>query len=53
MSVEAAVLLPWYADLFTDEERRVSRRRLVDHDFDVDGFLRDRQARRPAWTPEP
>ena len=33
MSVEAAALLPWYRALFTDEERAVAHRRLVDHDF--------------------
>jgi len=53
MSVEAAALLPWYADLFSDEQRGVARRRLVEHGFDVDGFLRDRQARPPAWIQEP
>ncbi len=38
-SVEAHVLLPRFEPLFTDEERRIARTRLLDHGFDVDGFL--------------
>jgi hypothetical protein len=52
MSVEAAALLPWYEALFTDEERAVARRRLVDHGFDIDEFLENRSTRAPAWTVE-
>lgn len=50
MSVEAAVLLPWYELLYTDDERAVARRRLVEHRFDVDAFLRTRCATPPSWT---
>lgn len=50
MSVEAFVLLPWYRDLFTEDERETARRRLVDHEFDVDRFLRSAAQRPPAWT---
>ncbi|RSM86304.1 hypothetical protein DMH04_14145 [Kibdelosporangium aridum] len=39
-SVEASVLRPEYEPLFTDDERATARRRLEDHQFDVDGFLR-------------
>jgi hypothetical protein len=53
MGVEAAALLPSYAGLFSDEERRVARRRLIEREFDVDGFLRDRQVRPPAWAQAP
>ena len=52
MSVEAAALLPWYADLFTEDERSVARRRLVEHHFDVDTFLRSRTTMPPAWIGE-
>jgi hypothetical protein len=38
-SVEAHVLLRKYEPLFSDEERRIARRRLEDQGFDVDGFL--------------
>ena len=39
-SVEAFVLRPKYAVLFSEEERRVARRRLEDHGFDVDEYLK-------------
>lgn len=38
-SVEAAVLKPAYAALFTDGERAVARYRLDRHGFDVDAYL--------------
>ncbi len=50
MSVEAAVLLPWYQPLFTDEERAIARRRLADHQFDVEDFLRTRGVTPPSWA---
>lgn len=40
-SLEAHVLLPEYAPLFSDRERRKARRRLEDHGFDVTAYLRD------------
>ena len=48
-SVEAMVLLPWYAHLFTDDERETARRRLTEHGFDVEGLLQSRSAHPPAW----
>ncbi|MBE1465679.1 hypothetical protein [Kibdelosporangium phytohabitans] len=39
-SVEASVLRPKYRSLFTDTEQDAARRRLEDHQFDVEGFLR-------------
>jgi hypothetical protein len=39
LSVEAHVLLPRFARLFTDRERRTARFRLEQHGMDVDGFL--------------
>ena len=50
MSAEAAALLPWYEELFTATELAVARRRLIEHKFDVDAFLRTRTASPPAWT---
>lgn len=40
LSVEFFVVLPEYADLFTEEERSEARRRLEAHDFDVEVHLR-------------
>ena len=39
LTVEAVVLRPEWADLFTDDERAIARRRLTDYGFDVDLFL--------------
>ena len=39
LSVEAHVLLPRFASVFSPIERRTARRRLEQHEFDVDGFL--------------
>jgi hypothetical protein len=50
MSVEAAALLPWYEELFTEQQRSVARRRLVGHRFDVDAFLCSRSGAPPAWV---
>lgn len=51
MSVEAMVLLPWYEQLFTDDERTKARRRL-DHQFDIDSFVQRRRVSPPPWTAE-
>lgn len=40
-SLEAAVIKPRYAALFTEPERGIARRRLAQHDFDVEQFLAD------------
>lgn len=50
LSVEAHVLLPWYSDLFTPEERASARYRLEAHGFDLEDFLAS--ARPPAWASE-
>ncbi len=50
MTVEALVLLPWYASLFSDRDRDLARRRLIAHDFDVDGFLARRTVSPPEWA---
>jgi len=53
MSVEAFALLPWYADLFTDDQRATARRRLVEHGFDVDAFLQRQSQSPPGWSVDP
>lgn len=52
-SCEAIALLPWYADLFTEEERRAARHRLEAHDFDVDSFLDRSILQPPGWYEVP
>jgi hypothetical protein len=39
-SVEAAVLIPVYEPLFSEEERAIARRRPEAHNFPVDAYLR-------------
>ncbi|MGW0627191.1 hypothetical protein [Streptomyces sp. NPDC002758] len=50
LSVEAFVLLPWYRHLFEDHQLETAQRRLNDHGFDVDRFLREAQQNRPDWA---
>lgn len=40
-SAEAWMLRTEYAELFSDEEREIARRRLEAYGFDVDRYLRD------------
>ena len=49
-SLEFAVLLPWFAELFTDDELEEARRRLMLLDFDVDNRLTARVASPPGWV---
>ena len=49
-SLEFAVLLPWFAELFNDDELAEARRRLVLLDFDVDDRLAVRTASPPGWV---
>jgi hypothetical protein len=49
LSVEAVVLLPWYRDLFTEEELSTASERLVEHGFDVDRYLRGSNTSPPEW----
>ncbi|MFF8745252.1 hypothetical protein [Streptomyces californicus] len=54
MSVEAFVLLPWYRELFTEEQLEAAGRRLREHRFDVERFLRASTQSPPAWVaPDP
>lgn len=52
LSCEAMALLPWYEALFTVDEKTAARRRLAEHRFDVDAFLRTASARPPSWNEE-
>lgn len=49
VTVEAISLLPWYSELFDDEDRAAARRRLKAYRFDLDGFLARRTASPPPW----
>ena len=49
MTVEALALVPWYSMLFSEEDRQLARRRLLDHKFDIDGFLARRAGSPPRW----
>jgi hypothetical protein len=50
MSVEAFVLLPWYRQLFAEDELATAERRLIEHRFDVERFVRGASLDPPAWT---
>ena len=52
LTAEAAALLPWYEELFDRAERAEARRRLLEHGFDLDGFLQRRRAHPPRWVEE-
>jgi len=49
-SVEAFALLPWYRELFTEEQLETAERRLREHRFDVERFLRTSIQSPPAWV---
>jgi hypothetical protein len=49
MSVEALVILPWYAPLFNADVVARARQRLADYTFNVDAYLRSRTANPPSW----
>jgi hypothetical protein len=49
VSVEAFVLLPWYSEMFSEQELGTAERRLVEHGFDVAGFLTSAAATPPDW----
>jgi hypothetical protein len=50
MSVEATALLPWYRSLFDASELEVAERRLTEHGFDVERYLRHAAEQPPAWA---
>jgi hypothetical protein len=50
MSVEAFALLPWYRELFTDDELERASRRLTEHRFDVARYLEHAAAHAPPWV---
>ena len=49
-SIEFAVLLPWFASLFTDDELDEAKSRLILHDFPVDDRLAKASTCPPPWT---
>jgi hypothetical protein len=49
-SVEFAVCLPWFAELFTDAEKEEAERRLVLHEFPLSDRLAAASAYPPEWT---
>jgi hypothetical protein len=49
-SLEFAVLLPWFSELFTDDELEEARRRLVLLDFDLDDRLTALADSAPGWV---
>ena len=53
LSVEAIAILPDYEGLLTAVERASARRRLTDHGFDVDAYLKRAQIQRPPWDVPP
>jgi len=48
-SVEFAVCLPWFQDLFMPEEQDEAERRLVLHDFPLKQWLEAAQRQPPEW----
>lgn len=50
MSVEAFALLPWYRELFREGQLAKAERRLTEHRFDVERFLRTSAQSPPAWV---
>jgi hypothetical protein len=50
LSVEAFALLPWFAELFTDDEQNIARHRLESHNFPVEEFLEHATAAPPRWV---
>lgn len=50
MSVEAFSLLPWYRELFSDDELVTAEDRLRRHHFDVDRYQRQADQQRPQWA---
>jgi hypothetical protein len=50
MSAEAHVLLPWYRELFTEEQLGTAERRLREHRFDVDAYLTRAGREWPEWA---
>jgi hypothetical protein len=49
-SVEFAVCLPWFRELFSDDEADEAERRLLLHDFPVDDRVAVAVAQPPVWT---
>lgn len=52
LSIEARAILPWYGELFTAQEIATARRRLLEHDFEVDLYQQESGRSWPAWAVE-
>lgn len=50
-SVEYAVCLPWFSELFTPDEQEEARTRLVLHEFPLDRRLERARQSAPDWVP--
>ncbi|MGF7239464.1 MAG: hypothetical protein ACQSGP_31585 [Frankia sp.] len=50
VSVETFALLPWYQELLGEEQPATAERRLREHRFDVDRFLKRAERAWPAWA---
>jgi hypothetical protein len=49
-SVEAFALLPWYRELFTDDQLAMAAHRLLQYGYDVDRHIRAATSSPPAWV---
>lgn len=49
-SVEFAVCLPWFSELFDTSERDEARARLLLHEFPLNARIRAAATNAPAWT---
>jgi hypothetical protein len=50
VSVEATALLPWYRELFTDDQLATASRRLSEYGYDADRHVRAATSSPPAWV---
>ncbi len=51
-SVEYAASLPWFQELFMDDQIYEARTRLTTHEFNLDRALAEETANPPAWLEE-
>lgn len=50
VSVEAFALLPWYRELFTDDQLASASRRLSEYGYDIDRHVRAATDSPPVWV---
>jgi len=51
-SAEYAASLPWFQELFTQDQLYEARTRLITHEFDLDAALTRAAANPPEWLPD-